>query len=94
MKIEDITNQSHNSKITNYTDSTIKRVVDDVRSNINSFGSAKIDGRAGVLNVSGRQVQKALGIDLRQLAYQSERHSKTAFLHKNGRDNYSMGYTK
>jgi len=85
---------AHHNRIQTYTDSTIKSLVNRIRSDINSFGSAKIDGRASVLNVSGRQVEKAYGLNLLQLSQQSERHSKTAWLHQNARDLYSMGYNK
>ena len=95
MKIEDITeSRGHDDRIQTYTDSQIKRLVNEIRKNINGFNGAKIDGQTSVLNVSGKQVEKAFGMDLRQLSYQSDRHSKTAWLHKNGRDNYSMGYNK
>ena len=93
MKIEDITESKFTSKIQTYTDSQIKRLVNEIRKNINSFNGAKIDGQSSVLNVKGKQVARAFGMDLRQLAYQSERHSKTAWLHKNGKDVYSMGYS-
>ena len=95
MKIEDITESvKHHDRIQTYTDSQIKRLTSEIRKNINSFNGAKIDGQTSVLNVSGKQVEKAFGMDLRQLAFQSERHSKTAWLNKNGKDLYSMGYKK
>ena len=75
--------------ITETTDSVIKQTVDTIRQNIKSFGSAKIDGQSSVLNVSGKQVSKTLGINLDALA---AHETNSAWVHKNGRDNYSMGY--
>ncbi|GAG19315.1 unnamed protein product [marine sediment metagenome] len=83
MKIEEI--------ITETTDSVIKQTVDAIRQDIRSFNGAVIDGRASVLNVRGKQVSKTLGVNLDALA---AHESESAWVHKNGRDNYSLGYKK
>lgn len=71
------------------TDSAIKQLVDKIRQDIRSFNGAVIDGRSSVLNVKGSQVIKALGVDLNDL---SAYESGGAWVHKNGRDTYSLGY--
>ena len=70
-------------------DSAIKQIVDNIRRDIRSFNGAVIDGRSSVLNVRGSQVIKALGVDLNDLA---AHESGNAWVHKNGRDTYSLGY--
>lgn len=88
MKIEDIT-ESFNDRMTQRVDADIELLVNEIRKDIRMFGNAKIDGYQSILNISGRAVQKAFGIDLEFLS----RHAAgRGWVHKNGKDSYSIGY--